>query len=202
MPRYVHKTRLTESLDEFFGGDADELRAAYRHALELLDEYDDRPLSDVTEHIAATEAPHGDPSNGPRDVGSSEHFFNDWLSDDSPLDGRAVDRVFRQGYRTAIEVAMEGDEPRPIETVWISGESGDFEVHVVDGKRQVTVAVFVPLPFDDVIGGPGGASAKLADRRAWAIYPGDDVGSGAERLEEGEVSVMRRQIGGGAGTAS
>jgi hypothetical protein len=196
MPRQVHKTLLTESLDEFFGGDPEELQAAYRYALDLLDEYDERPLSDVTAHIAASD------ESGPRDVGSSDHFLNDWLGDDSPLNGPAVDRVIRHGYRTAIEVALAGDEPRPIETVWVSGETGDLEVHVVEGKRQVTVVVFVPLPFDDVIGGGGGEAAKLADTRVWAIYPGDDVAGDVEQLEDGEVSVLRRQIGGGSASAS
>jgi len=202
MPRQVHKTVYTEALDEYFSGTGEELRAAYRHALDLLAEYDDRPLSDVTAHIAASDTSQANTPTGPRDVGSSEHFFDDWLSDDSRLDGQAVDRVFRHGYRTAIELAIEGDEPRPIETVWISNEQGDFEVHVVDGERQVTVVVFVPLPTDDLIGGTGGASAKLARRRSWAIYPGDDVADGVERLEEGQVTVLRRQFGGAPETAS
>ena len=202
MPRHVHKTLLTESLDEFFGGTAEELEAAYQYALDLLDEYDERPLSDVTAHITTSDSSRADAPSGPRDVGSSEHFFNDWLSDDSPLDGRAVDRVLRHGYRTAIELALEGEQPRPIETVWVSGESGDFELHVVEGRRQVTVVVFVPLPFDDVIGGGGGESAKLTNTKAWAIYPGDDATRGVERLEQGDVTVLRRQIGGDPATAS
>jgi hypothetical protein len=201
MPRQVHKTLLTESLDQFFSGTAEELRAAYRYSLDLLAEFEDRPLSDITAHIAATDPSQADTPSGPREVGSSDHFFNDWLSDGSPLDGRAVDRVFRHGYRTAIELAMEGDEPRPIETVWVSGESGDFEVHVVEGDRQVTVVVFVPLPTDELIGA-GGQSAKLARNRSWAIYPADQVASDVEMLEEGEVSVLRRQVGDAPSSAS
>jgi hypothetical protein len=201
MPRQVHKTLHTESLDEFFSGTPEELRAAYRYALDLLAEYEDRPLSEVTAHIAATDAAQADRTSGPREVGDSEHFFDDWLSESSPLDGKAVDRVFRHGYRTAIELAMEGSEPRPIGTVWVSDESGDFEVHVIEGERQVTVVVFVPLPTDDLIG-TGGEAAKLANTRCWAIYPGDEVAAGVEQLEAGEVSVLRRQIGGRSETAS
>ena len=192
----VHKTAQVESLDEFFSGSPDELRAVYEYALGLMDTYDDRPLSEITAHIERADTSQSDGPTGPRDVGSAEHFFEHWLSDSSALDGTSVDRVFRQGYRTAIERALAYPEPVPIETIWVSGEGEAFEIHVVEGARQVTVVVRVPVPTDRLVGAAGGQAAKLSNRGSWAVYPGPASEPGAEVLESGVVTVLRRQTGG------
>ena len=145
----VFKTPQVEALDEFFSGTPDELRAAYAHGLELLSQYDDQPLSEITAHIERANEAQDATQRLPRDVGTASHFQEHYLDDSSALGGKNVDRVFRDGYRAAIELATSGDEPLPIDTVWVSGVTEDFEIHSAAGPRQISVVVFVPLSQEE-----------------------------------------------------
>lgn len=145
----VFKPAQVESLDEFFSGTPAELREAYAHALDLLSQYDDQPLWEITAHIERANAAQDASRPLPRDVGTAAHFQEHWLDDSSALGGKNVDRVFRDGYLTAIGRAMSGDEPLPIDTVWVSGVTEDFEIHSTAGPRQVSVVVFVPLSQEE-----------------------------------------------------
>ncbi|MEX0666397.1 MAG: hypothetical protein WD598_16710 [Acidimicrobiia bacterium] len=145
----VFKIPQVEALDEYLSGTPDELRATYRHALDLMSEYDDQPLSEITAHIERANEAKDATQRLPRDVGTASHFYEHWLADFSALGGKNVDRVFRDGYTTAIELAMSGDEPLPIDTVWVSGVTEDFEIHSAAGPRQISVVVFVPLSQEE-----------------------------------------------------
>jgi hypothetical protein len=145
----VFKPAQVESLDEYLSGTPDELRATYRHALDLMSEYENQPLSEITAHIERANETQDRTHRLPRDVGTASHFQEHWLADSSALGGKNVDRVFRDGYRRAIELATSGDEPLPIDTVWVSGVTEDFEIHSAAGPRQVSVVVFVPLSQEE-----------------------------------------------------
>jgi hypothetical protein len=198
----VFKTAHVESLDEFFSGTPEELRAAYRYALDLMSEYDDRPLSEITAHIERANDAQEDIPRGPRDVGTASHFLEHWLADASPLGGKNVDRVFRHGYRTAIELALSHDEPLPIDTVWVSGVTDAFEIHVAEARRQVTVVVFIPVPIDDLTRVAGGAAKMAAALRSWGIYPDPAPEADTEVLEVGDIPIVKRQAGGPPETAA
>jgi hypothetical protein len=51
----------------------------------------------------------------------------------------------RAGYAEALRIGREEyPEPVPIETFWLTGASGEFEVHVCTGKQKITVFLFIP----------------------------------------------------------
>jgi hypothetical protein len=191
----VFKTAQVESLDEFFSGTPDELRAAYQYGLDVMSQYDDQPLSEITADIERANEARDEAVRRPRDVGTASHFLEHWLADSSALAGKNVDRVFRHGYRTAIELALSHDEPLPIDTVWVSGVTDDFEIHVAEARRQVTVVVFLPLPPNAALT-QFAAAFKMADLKSWGIYPDPSPEAGMEILEAGDIPIVKRQAGG------
>lgn len=125
--RAVYKSAVVDALDDFLSGDAEVLRARYEYALRLLDE--NTSLAEIMEQLE---------SDGRR----SAEFVP--AGQGSALVGRQFDEVTRRGYTAAIDLALGHEVPVPVETLWMTGVSDEFEMHVCDGDRQVTVLVLVP----------------------------------------------------------
>jgi hypothetical protein len=151
--RAVYKSRAAEFLDDLFSGEGESLEAVYRSRQANLTSDEDEPLLQLATRLQ-------DRGDLPPDI-ELEHFQRDWLSDESPMDGTAVDRVLRHGYEEAIRIASAGSEPLPIETLWMVGASEDFEVHICEGKRQVTVVLLIPGDYE--------YGSKRARSKSWVI---------------------------------
>jgi hypothetical protein len=179
--RAVYKSTSAEFLDDLFGGSPDELAAQYEQSLGLLDDIGDAPLSEAIERLAA---------DGGLPDGSVEHSEKGWR-------GRPdVDRVIRAGYREAIRMASAGDVPMPIETLWVSGASDTFELHVCEGRRAITVLFFLPIQRD--------YGSERAQARSWVFRVGgssdeiDAFGLG----ETGGPEIVQIQVSGGGRAAA
>lgn len=125
--RIVYKSTIVAALDEYFSGDPDELREQYAYVLDLIWQND--LLADIIARLD-------------RDGRGREEFVD--APPDSPLAGPEFEQVMRRGYTEAIHLALRHDPPVPIESLWMSGASSVFEVHLVDGARQVTALLMVP----------------------------------------------------------
>lgn len=135
--RAVHKSRPVERLDDYFSGSAAVLRQRYEAALDHINS--GKGLTGITQHLAAGGA------GGPKDLTDDDvaHFKEHWLGG-SWASETDVEGVLRLGYREAIQVALDRTQPLPIETLWVTTGSGEFELFINEGKHQVTVMVFVP----------------------------------------------------------
>ena len=61
------------------------------------------------------------------------------------LQGDEFERVTRQGYLQAIDLALRHSPPVPINTFWMTGAGNEhFEMHVSDEAQQVSVTLLVP----------------------------------------------------------
>ena len=169
----VYKSTAAEFLDELFGGTAEELGVAYERALGLLESIGDGPLSEAAAMLV------GDDGLPPEAV---EDSATGWRAGDD------VDRVLRAGYRQAIQLASSGHEPVPIETLWLTGASDSFEVHICEGRHQVTVVLMVPLVRS--------YGSRRAQARSWVVRSdaGDD--EAAHLPEEGDPPVVMVQTSG------
>ena len=145
--RAVYKSTFAELLDELFGGTPDELEAQYAESLGLLEDIGDAPLSEAIERLADQgELP-------PESVVDSERGWR----------GRPdVDRVIRAGYREAMVLARSRGVP--VETLWVSGCTEDFELHVCEGRSSVTVVLLIPLVR--------AYGSERAHARSWVIRLG------------------------------
>jgi hypothetical protein len=54
----------------------------------------------------------------------------------------------------------------PIETLWVTGASYEFEIHICEGKDRVTVLMFIPLARR--------YGSERAHTRSWVVRVGDD----------------------------
>jgi hypothetical protein len=127
--RAVYKSTSAEFLDRQFSGTPDELREVYDRSLGMLDELGDAPLAGTIERLEA---------DGELPEDSARDSATGWRADPE------VDLVIRAGYREAMRLASERDEAVPLETLWITGASDTFEVHVCEGLRSVTIVLLVP----------------------------------------------------------
>lgn len=187
-----YKNEPIEALDAYFGNsDPDELRRIYENALAVAEQFEDGSIADVTAHFRT----HGD---GPDDVGTADHVEDHWVAANSFLGQKQADRIVRRGYVEAIRVALSHEPPLPIETLWAHGMSDDFEFHICEGPRQVTVLQFIPR--ED---GRGAAAAPAAGRpstaRTWVVRVGSADESGAELLDDAGPSIVKHQTSGRRG---
>jgi hypothetical protein len=143
----VYKSTFAELLDDLFGGSPEQLENQYAESLGLLDEIGDAPLSEAIERMVDED------KLPPEAVEDSEQGWR----------GRPdVDRVIRAGYREAMLLARDGGVP--IETLWLTGPTDEFELHICEGPRSVTVVMFVPLVRD--------YGSERARARSWVIRTG------------------------------
>jgi hypothetical protein len=172
--RAVYKSTAAEFLDDLFGGTGDDLARAYERSLELLSDLGSTPLSKAAARMV---------EDGGLAPDAVEDSSKGWRA------GRDVDLAIGHAYRQAIELARGRKEPVPIETLWITGAGGDFEVHVCEGKRQVTVVMFIPV--DRSYG------SQRAQARTWVVRAGSDRDPADARLtEDGDPSVVMVQVSG------
>ena len=167
----VYKSTTAEVLDDLFGGSPDELAAEYQRSLALMDDIGDAPLAEA----AARRADDGDL---PADT--VEDSRTGWRGD------AVVDRIIGDAYRHAIHVAGDSSrpEPLPIETLWITGATDAFEVHVVESSRRVTVVMCIPLERS--------YGSHRARSRSWVFRAG----------EEGADEIATEQTSGDEGTTA
>lgn len=166
--RAVYKSTAAEYLDDLFGGTPDELAAAYQTALDLLDSIGDAPLTEAVSRLV---------DDGDLPPEAVENSDRGWRA------GQRVDQVIRVAYTEAMQLALARDEPLPIETMWITGASDDFEVHICEGKRCIIVTMFIPLERS--------YGSSNANARSWVVRVDDGVDAG-----DGEVPVAMIQTSG------
>jgi hypothetical protein len=181
MARAVYKSTFAELLDDFYSGTADDVRASLEYALHLL-ESDDRPLTDVAAQWSTDQGTL--PPEAPDELQAY------WLSESSQLAGKDADRILRHGYLDAIRLALDSEPPLPIETFWITGAGEELELHVCEGKRQVTVFIFIPLERE--------YGSTRARSRSFAIRTGGLRDAG-ETISPGAPAVVRAQTSGPGG---
>jgi hypothetical protein len=170
--RAVYKSTAAEVLDELFGGAGDELDAAFDRSLELL--ANDAPLSEATSRLVET---------GELPPDAVENSTRGWRA------GEDVDRILRCAYREAIAISRSRDEPLPIDTLWITGASDTFEVHLCEGTRQITLAMFIPVTR--------AYGSRNATARSWVLRAaGADDPSEARLPHDGEPAVAMVQTSG------
>jgi hypothetical protein len=175
--RAMYKNTGLESLDELYSGRSKPLDEAFTEALELMRDPRNDRLSKTTEKFAQDGRL---PPDTPEDV-------ERWLPDAGPN----ADRVVRRGYEEAIRLALAGDEgerPVPIETFFVTGASDEFELHVCEGTRQVTVLMLMPSERD--------YGSKRARSRSWIVRAGRSGDTDAEVLEEGDPPIVKLQRSG------
>jgi hypothetical protein len=179
--RLIYKSTSAEFLDELFGGDdAESLNAAYQRSLDLLDSIGGAPLSAAAAVLA---------ENGELPPEAVEESETGWRAD------RIVDRIIRAGYQEAIRLAQDKPEPVPIETFWVTGATDELEVHICEGKRQITVLLLIPL--DNEYG------SRRADARSWVVRANGLRDSKAVvLLDDEEPRVVIEQVSGRSSTAS
>lgn len=170
----VYKSTAAEVLDELFGGVGDELDAAFDRSLELLS--NDGPLSEAASRLVET---------GELPPDAVENSTRGWRA------GEDVDRILRCAYREAIAISRGRDEPLPIDTLWITGASDTFEVHVCEGTRQITLVMFIPVTRE--------YGSRKAAARSWVFRAArDDDAADARLPDEGEPAIAMVQTSGRA----
>ena len=170
--RAVYKSTAAEVLDGLFGGAGDELDAAFDRSLELLS--NDGPLSEAASRLVET---------GELPPDAVENSTRGWRA------GEDVDRILRCAYREAIAISRSRDEPLPIDTLWITGASDSFEVHVCEGTRQITLVMFIPVARK--------YGSRNAAARSWVFRVAADDDPGDARLpDEGEPAIAMVQTSG------
>ena len=147
--RAVYKSSSAEFLDRQFSGTPDQLREVYDRSLGLLDDLGDASLASAIEQMEA---------NGAAPVDAASESATGWRADPE------VDQVIRAGYREAMRLASERPEAVPLETLWITGASDTFELHVCDGFRSVTVVLLIPDERE--------YGSKRAETKSWIVRAG------------------------------
>jgi hypothetical protein len=121
----IYKSAAAEFLDDFFSGDDGKLDENYDYAIRLLDQ-EGVSLSDIIDQFAADH-------DGPDDAqGVDTH----WLKRPN------VEKIMRASHLQAMRTAREMGVP--MDTLWVTGATDAFEVHVSEGTRRVTVLVCIP----------------------------------------------------------
>ena len=143
----VYKSTFAELLDAMFGGTPEELEDQYAESLGLLEDIGDAPLSEAIERLV------DEGKLPPESVDDSERG---WRGQPD------VDRVIRAGYREAMLLARARGVP--IETLWLTGPADEFELHICEGPRSVSVVLFIP-PVRDY-------GSEHAQARSWVIRTG------------------------------
>jgi hypothetical protein len=176
----IYKSAAAEFLDDFFSGDDDQLTANYDYAIALL-EQEGVSLSDIIDQFASDR-------DGPADAQSiAEH----WLKRPN------VDRIMRASHLYAMRTAR--NLGAPMDTLWVTGASDEFEVHVSEGPRRVTVLVCIPDRDAPKSGSRRARSSSHAfsaqDRRRTSGHePGTEV------VDEGDTPIVRTQKSAGRGS--
>ena len=180
--RAVYKNSTVEFLDAFFRGDQEPIETTFAYSRHLLDGVGDGSLVGAAVQLETD-------GRLPNGVGTSVDFQRFWLGPSSQLGDPDVDRVMRHGYQQAMVIASSHQPPLPIETLWITGASDTYEVHICEGTRQVTLLAFIPVQRH--------YGSSKATSRSWVVRvaePGETAGS----LDAGDPPVVMVQTSGKA----
>jgi len=172
MAHLVYKTSGAEFLDDFFSGTTQPLKEAFEQSQVTLSGGTDGIIDFAETH--AEELPDD----------TAADLSRRWLRDGYAA--KHAERILRRGYEEAIRLAGR-DQPLPIETLFVTGAGDEFELHVTEGKRRVTVVVFVPETRDY-----GSTRTQL---RSWVVRAGP-AGDGAETLDSGDPPIVKVQTSG------
>ncbi len=158
----IYKSTAAEFVDDFFGGTKRSRAAAYEQGRKLLNSR--QPLAGITQQFGdANRAAPTYSEGGPN-----------WLQ------GGDADRIMKEAYREAIDIAQQLDVP--IETFWVTGATENFEMQVCQSADRVTVFVLIP-------GGRGVPDgSKKAQASTWSFSPGKAAGRGAAPVVKTQVS--------------
>ena len=174
----IYKSAAAEFLDDFFSGEDDQLTANYDYAIVLL-EQEGVSLSEIIDQFSSDR-------DGPADAqGIAEH----WLQRPN------ADRIMRASHLHAMRTAR--DLGVPMDSLWVTGASDEFEVHVSEGPRRVTVLVCIP-DRDAPDGGSrrarssSSAFSAQSSRRTSGREPGTEVVD-----EGGDTPIVRTQTSAG-----
>jgi hypothetical protein len=174
--RAVYKSTSAEYLDELFGGSGEQLEQAYQEALDRMAGLEGAPLAEAASQLV---------EKGDLPSEAVKNSTTGWRA------GSEVDRVLGCAYREAIELARSHPKPVPIDTLWVTGAGDDFEVHICDGERHVTVVMFIPLTRE--------YGSKRAKARSWVVRAaGDGEPENARVFDEGDTRVAMVQVSGKA----
>jgi hypothetical protein len=175
----VYKNTGAEHLDDFYSGTPEQLNRAYDEALAAVQGGNDA----VLEWTQGRTQTSGLPAR------NHENLASDWLA--TGLGGKHADRILRHGYEEAMKLARSHrPEPLPIETLFVRGCGDDFELHLCEGKRSVTVVLFVPSR-------PGLSEdygSENAKSKSWVVRAGG--AAGAEVLQDAEPPVVKARTSG------
>jgi hypothetical protein len=173
--RAVYKSTSAEFLDKQFSGTPEQLREVYDRSLGLLDDLGDASLAGALEQFEA---------DGAAPANAASESATGWRADPE------VDRVIRAGYREAMRLASERTVAVPLETLWVTGASETFELHVCEGFDSVTVVLLIP--------GDRGYGSKRAQNRSFIVRVGADGDPEEAVLPDrgGESSIVKVQTSG------
>jgi hypothetical protein len=168
----VYKTSQSEALDRFYSA-GPTLNPHLVHGRDLMNANPSR-LSDA----ARPPEYAGDLAAG------SANDLDRWVAKPN---GKDVERVMRLGYEQAIDLAS-GPTPKPIETFFVVGASRNFELHICDGERAVTVFMFMP---EERTYGSEHASSK-----SWVVRVAGLRERADEDLDKADLPVVKTQVSG------
>jgi len=175
----VYKSTAAEFLDDFLSGASEGLDATFGYALGLLESDSQGQLSQTTQVLV---------HDNKLPERSTQDFEAYWLSDTSQLAGKDVGRVMRHGYAEAIRIARgQPGGPVPIETLWVTGASDDFELHICEGPGHVTVLLFIPLVR--------AYGSKRASKKSWVVRVGS-LREDGETLDPADPPIIKVQVSG------
>jgi hypothetical protein len=175
----VYKSKTVEFIDAFYA-DSTNLAGTLQYARGLL-------ASNAGALSATTLALQ---QNNGLAAGTANDFDQYWLDPNSPLGGQPIERVLRLGYQEAINLALSSDPPRPIETLWVTGATDEFQVHICEGTRAVTVLMLIPLART--------YGSQRATSRSWVVRLGGLRESVGQALDDGVPPVVKVQTSGPA----
>jgi hypothetical protein len=172
----IYKSAAAEFLDDFFSGDDDQLTANYDYAIALL-EQDGVSLAEIIDQFASDR-------DGPADAqGLAEH----WLQQPN------VDRIMRASHLHAMRTAR--DLGVPMDSLWVIGASDEFEVHVSESPRRITVLVCIPDRD-----APKGGSRRARSSSSAFVAQDRGLASGGEVVDDGDTPIVRTQTSAGRGS--
>jgi hypothetical protein len=180
--RAVYKSSSVESLDRFFDDSSDQqLADAYERGRQLLAATAGRRLSQAAVDLVNT---------GHLPEGSVEHSDRGWRASSS------VDRVIRHAYEEAMRLASAKTPRQRIETLWVTGASEVFEIHICEGMRHVILLLFIPETRS--------YGSHRAEARSWVVRSTDerDLPLGTRVLDGEEPRVVLTQVSGSRSEAA
>jgi hypothetical protein len=165
--RTVYKSRVVELLDEYHSGTDEELREAYNYSLSVLES--EESLEDMVGRVVADGR---EPAPG--------EFAHP--VDQSSLKGNQFEGVVRRGYTHAIQLALSHEPAVPIETLWMTGVCDEFEIHICDSVRQVTVLWLIPEDRNW-----GSERAEIST--SWVVTPDGELHQKSGKSGGGQTSA-------------